>query len=370
MIFRNVLLVLCLTVVTGTILPIEASAQSAREQELLNRLSRLQNEIETLSQSVYRDEDLPAKKQRQVYRGADNSGSYKSVEQARILADVEIRLSQLENELRVLTGRLEEQNHRIRMIENRLGGGNAYESPVRGHQGGNAGFETSGTAPYGGQDDGNVSVSSLLNHGSKPQIESTVLEQNLPAYLRNTIRNQQSGEQGKVATGQLGVLRVNPDGTTEAVDGVAEGGAQGAAPVVNGEGAVTAAADPNSIYQQAFSLLRDKNYDEAEKYFRNFLSSFPDHNLVQNAKYWLGETYYVRDDFERAARLFAEGYQRFPEGSKAPDNLLKLGLSLGHLGNKTDACLTLAQIRRKFSRGAGAVLERAEQEMADMGCKN
>lgn len=368
---RNVLLFLCLTFVTGTMLSVEASAQTAREQELLNRLNRLQNEIETLSQSVYRDEALPPQKQRQAGNSADSAGSYKSIEQARLLADVEIRLSQLENELRVLTGRLEEQNHRIRILENRLGGGNPYGSPVRGQQGGqdgSSGFDTSGAAPY--SPDGNVSVSSLLNHGSKPQIEATVLEQNLPDYLRNSIRNQQSGEQGKVATGQLGVLRVNPDGTTEAVSGVVEDGAQGSVPVVTGEGGAVAGVDPNSIYQKAFSLLRDKNYEEAEKYFRNFLSSFPDHNLVQNAKYWLGETYYVRDDFERAARLFAEGYQRFPEGSKAPDNLLKLGLSLGHMGNKTDACLTLAQIQRKFSRGAGAVLERAEQEMADMGCKN
>lgn len=367
--FRYILSFLCLTLVVMTVLSAETSAQTAREQELLNRLGRLQNEIETLSQSVYRDEELPAKKQRQTFSRSDNS-SYKSVEQARLLADVEIRLSQLENELRVLTGRLEEQNHRIRMLEGRLGSGSSYDSSRTGR----SGFEASDTYGYRADSsmNGNVPVSSLLNHGSKKlDIESTVLEQNLPAYLRNSIRNQQGEEQGNVAatvsTGQLGVLRVKPDGTTEAVSDNAIAGQVATPPAARRQ---TPDVDPNSLYQQAFSLLRDKKYGEAEKSFQNFLSSFPEHNLVQNAKYWLGETYYVRDDFERAARLFAEGYQLFPEGPKAPDNLLKLGLSLAHMGNKTDACLTLSQLKRKFRRGAGAVLERAEREMADIGCQN
>lgn len=388
--FRKSLWALCLIFILVNI-AVPAHAQSAREQELINRLERLQNEVETLSHSLYRGEKPDAEAVRR--HAAD---PYRNVEQSRIQADLEVRMSQLQNELRVLTGRLEEQNHRIRILENKLSGtaatnmsagagfsgpsqaapyGTPY-NPARGVMQAPSAHEALAPYPQGqvmGQAPGgdSLSVSSLLNHGAPQQHNPApqMMEQNLPEYLRNSI--QSAPADGKIR-GQLGVLRINPDGSTEAVSGLP---ADGEVPAnqVNTSGEMPSpqdlAGDPNAIYQQAFSFLRDKNYAQAEKYFRDFLSSFPEHNLVQNAKYWLGETYYVRDDFERAARLFAEGYQTYPQGSKAPDNLLKLGLSLANLGNQKDACLTLSQLKRKFQTGAGPVLDRAEREMQDMNCQ-
>jgi len=76
----------------------------------------------------------------------------------------------------------------------------------------------------------------------------------------------------------------------------------------------------------------------------------------------------VRGDFQRAARIFAEGYQQYPDSAKTPDNLLKLGLSLSSIGNDKDACIAFNQLKKDFSSGSGPVLRRAEQEIERLGC--
>jgi TolA-binding protein len=58
----------------------------------------------------------------------------------------------------------------------------------------------------------------------------------------------------------------------------------------------------------------------------------------------LGETFYVRNDFKNAAVAFAEGYQKYPNSQKAPDNLLKLAMALGQQGQQQNACVALSQL--------------------------
>ena len=69
-----------------------------------------------------------------------------------------------------------------------------------------------------------------------------------------------------------------------------------------------------------------------------FIQQFPNDQLAGNAQYWLGETYYVRKRYNDAATAFAFGYQKYPKSGKGADDLLKLGMSLGSLGQKQDAC--------------------------------
>ena len=83
---------------------------------------------------------------------------------------------------------------------------------------------------------------------------------------------------------------------------------------------------------------------------RNFIQAHPDHELSGNAQYWLGETYYVRKNYEDAVVAYLEGYQKYPKNQKAPDNLLKLGMSLANLGKKQEACATFTQLRQKFPK--------------------
>ena len=90
--------------------------------------------------------------------------------------------------------------------------------------------------------------------------------------------------------------------------------------------------------------------------------------LAGNAQYWLGETYYVRGDYQRAAVAFAEGFQKYPNSGKAADNLLKLGMSLGEMGKKQDACTALSQLVSKYPGAPEDLLVRARREKEHYGC--
>lgn len=131
-----------------------------------------------------------------------------------------------------------------------------------------------------------------------------------------------------------------------------------------------AGADPaGALYENGFADIRAAKYESAETKFKKFVESYPSHSLAGNAQYWLGETYYVRGNYQQAAKMFAQGYQDYPQGQKAADSLLKLGLSLAKMGNKEDACLSLKQIEKQFPGGQNTAVQRAQQEIKQLGCK-
>jgi TolA-binding protein len=82
----------------------------------------------------------------------------------------------------------------------------------------------------------------------------------------------------------------------------------------------------------------------------------------------LGETYYVRKQYTDAAIIFSDGYERFPEGSKAPDNLLKLGKSLAAVGEIAAACKTYSELLRQFPNANTRILANAKGEFGRAGC--
>lgn len=138
-----------------------------------------------------------------------------------------------------------------------------------------------------------------------------------------------------------------------------------------GASAQTAAlpdGDAATQYDHAFGLLRQARWDEAQAALEAFLEQHPDDRLSGNAKYWLGETHYVRGDYVSAARVFAEGFQSYPDSSKAPDNLLKLGMSLGMLDRQDDACGTLVELERRYSDAPAQILQRSRTERERLGC--
>lgn len=121
-------------------------------------------------------------------------------------------------------------------------------------------------------------------------------------------------------------------------------------------------------YNYAFKLLNQAKYPEAGASFAAFAQNYPKDPLIGNAYYWLGETYYVRRDYVKAADDFRQGYESMPAGPKAADNLLKLAMSLNALKKNKEACVVLKQIVVKFGN-AGNMKLRAEQEMNAIGCK-
>ncbi len=125
---------------------------------------------------------------------------------------------------------------------------------------------------------------------------------------------------------------------------------------------------PEQRYDVAFGLLQSKRFGEAETSFEQFVADHPDHELAGNAQYWLGETYYVQGDYERAASAFLEGYKNYRSSSKSPDNLLKLGVTLVILNQQADACAVFAELKDRYPNAQNSIKRRAKREAQKAGC--
>ena len=87
---------------------------------------------------------------------------------------------------------------------------------------------------------------------------------------------------------------------------------------------------------------------EAEISLLQFLKDHPEDALAGNAQYWLGQSYYARGEYTSATRTFLEGMSKYPESPKAPAFLLKVGMSLNNLGEKSEACEVYRELNARF----------------------
>ena len=117
---------------------------------------------------------------------------------------------------------------------------------------------------------------------------------------------------------------------------------------------------PEAQYEFAYAQLlqaqrEQGDFGRAEGALKAFVAANPSHRLAGNAQYWLGETYYVRRDYQNAAVTFAEGFQKYPNSEKAPDNLLKLGMAMGQLNQKARACGTLGELEKRYPQASASI---------------
>jgi tol-pal system protein YbgF len=125
----------------------------------------------------------------------------------------------------------------------------------------------------------------------------------------------------------------------------------------------------NAHYSYAFKLMNDRKFSAASESFEAFVKKYPADPLIANAYYWLGESYYVRSEFASAAESFRKGFEADAKSQKAPDNLLKLGMSLGALKQKDQACVVYKQLIRKYGARAPETRTRAQREYGQLGCR-
>ncbi len=128
------------------------------------------------------------------------------------------------------------------------------------------------------------------------------------------------------------------------------------------------AVDPDQAFDAARSRLLDGDFDGAQLGFEAFVARFPDHGNSGEAYYWLGETFFVRDDFGSAADNYIASLRAQPDGAKAPDALIRLAASLRGLGRVDEACGTLNQFSRQFPNASPESRERASREAVRANC--
>ncbi len=332
--FKYALLIAISLVFTTLVLSLPAQAQDTN-----SRLSRIENEIQTLSRAVFRGEMPPAG----VVSAGDNTSA----------AGTELRLQEIEMELRSLTGKIEQQHFQTRQLQDTVEKTIAdmemriAELEMRLSDGRRSSYPSPGSADVPSGLQAKTVEGAGATSPAVPGFETRIIGLGEP---------RKSSSDTAPTTGRLGTLSY-PVETAEANESSTE------------LPSAVLAGDPTDSYERAFSLLRDRNYSASGDAFQAFLDRYPGHDLAPNAKYWLGETFYVRNDFERAARVFAEAYQQYPDGPKGPDNLLKLGMALAGLGKKEDACLAYAQLQKEYPKGAVPILARADKEMDALDCR-
>jgi tol-pal system protein YbgF len=128
------------------------------------------------------------------------------------------------------------------------------------------------------------------------------------------------------------------------------------------------ASDSPDEYEAAYSLVLNRRYDQAEMAFRSFLTGHPKDRMVPNALYWLGESYLQRKQFEDAAEQYLKIYQSHSQSKVAPDGLVKLAVALRGMGQKEQACATLAEVTRKYPQSSGEVRTSVEREQKLTAC--
>ncbi len=130
----------------------------------------------------------------------------------------------------------------------------------------------------------------------------------------------------------------------------------------------TATGSSKSVYDSAYAAITAKQYEQAEMGFRQFLQSSPRDRLVPNATYWLGESYFRRNRHKDAAENYLKVTTDHAKAAIAPDAMLKLGMSLNALGARAQACATAAQLAVKYPQAGDTVRQGVEREQRRARC--
>ena len=269
-----------------------ASLAQAQSNDVLNRINRLENELDTLNRAVYKGEQpamptqIPSAPPTPLYNTSSGGASN--------LGGVEIRIQQMENQVRELTGQMELQTYEIDQVKERL---------------------------------------------------DTII-----ARMDAQQEQQQQQAAAQPPQNPFGAVDIKPP-EIKGMQTILPGG-----------------KNETSLYEQSFAALKAERFSHAQDGFEDFLEQYPNHALASNAKYWLGETFYVQGKYDAAAKVFAQGFQSYPESTKSPDILLKLGMSLAGMGKTRDACVALSQVKVKFPNGYDAVVDRAAKEQQKLSC--
>ncbi|MBB6221987.1 tol-pal system protein YbgF [Rhizobium leguminosarum] len=278
--------------------------------------------------------------------------------------DAEVRVQQLEEQLRQLNGRIEEMSFqllqmqetirkqqednefRFQQLEKTGASGGGTKAPVKKS-------ETDTAPAASGGDD----VARVIQ---APQGAETAPSTNVPS---NTGLGQPPKELGSIDFDQNG----NPvGGTVDANAGVGSGPIPNANP---GAPQQTASLGGEADqYKSAYGHVLSGDYSTAEQEFTQYITRYPSSARAADANFWLGEALYSQGKYNEAAKTFLNAHQKYGTSEKAPEMLLKLGMSLAALDNTETACATLREVSKRYPKASRAVISKVASEQKRLAC--
>jgi len=292
-------------------------------------LEIIQKDIKTLEKAVYSESSNSSV-------NLSNETSFQNNSED-VLTRHLLKLSEIENQFQQLTNRFEEINFKLDKLSNRLSKVQA-DNQVRFQD-----IENVITS-----EDGNIKLSKKKFTKENESLPGTSTPQDLGSisYKDNTTSETTQQTQSIETTASI---------VTE---------------TFQSEEKILPNEAPDKQYEFATSFLKVGDYPTAERAFREFVLTNPDHNLAGNAQYWYAETFRIRQLYTDAASAYLEGYQKYPKGEKAPINLLKLGVSMVQIGEKDQGCKMINGVEKQYPKANQSVIQKAKYESQKFECKN
>ena len=294
-------------------------AEEDETKSILLQLEILQKDIKTLEKAVYSQPSIDT-----------NNGGELSNNNSDVLTQHLLKLSDLEEQFKILTNSFEEINFKLDKLSSRItkvqtdnqmrfrdlekyslgkSSNTALSEPKK--------LPGSGEAQdLGGVSDSDIAAAEQIQKTQSIESVSTVVTENTP-------RNE----------------NILPDTT------------------------------PEEQYKFAISFIKVGDYETAEFALREFVDINSGHQLAGNAQYWYGETFRVRQLYQDAASAYLDGYQKYPKSTKAPVNLLKLGVMLVQIGEKEQGCSMIIGIKDQYPEANQSVIQKAEYEKKKFNCE-
>lgn len=292
----------------------------AQDTELiLQELQILQKDIQTLEKAVYS----------QPGTGMSSSGKTSNSNDD-VLTQHLLKLSDLEEQFKILTNNFEEVSFKLDKLSSRIT---------------------------------KVQADNQLRF---QELERSGLDQGTSTVSSGIIKLPGSGEAqdlGGVSDSDIASLeQVQKTQSVESVGTVVTETAQRTEKILP-------ETSPEEQYKFAISFLKVGDYETAEFALREFVDVNSNHDLAGNAQFWYGETFRIRQLYQDAATAYLDGYQKYPKSKKAPRNLLELGVMMVQLGEKTQGCKMILGVKKQYPTASQSVIQRAEYNRKKFGCE-
>ena len=289
------------------------------ENSILKQLEVLQEDIKTLEKAVY-SQDVKTTFDEGSLSGEDND----------VLTKHLLKLSELEEQFKILTNNFEEINFKLDKLSNRITKVQT-DNQMR--------FQDLETSKLNMEGKTDLNVSKKLPGSGESEDLGSISDSDI-ASIEQVQKTQSIESVGTVITETATRSeKILPEVT------------------------------PEEQYKFAVSFIKVGDYETAELALREFVDYNPKHQLAGNAQYWYGETFRVRQLYQDAATAYLDGYQKYPKSKKAPVNLLKLGVMLVQIGEKEQGCSMILGIKDQYPKANQSVIQKAEYEKKKFNCE-
>jgi len=303
-------------------------SSSADNHNIYETLEIIKKDLKTLEKAVYSNSN--------EFDNTNTSSSLGDNNSEDVLTRHLLKLSEIENQFQELTNKFEEINFKLDKLSNRL-------SKV--------------------QSDNQLRFQDLETVLSTGEISNQI--------IKNTANGNSEILPGSSEPQDLGSISYKDNSqneTTQKIQSV-ETTASIVTETFQAEEKILPEVSADKQYEFATSFLKVGDYATAERAFREFVITNPEHKLAGNAQYWYAETFRIRQLYTDAASAYLEGYQKYPKGEKAPINLLKLGVSMIQIGEKDQGCKMISAVEKQYPDANQSVIQKAKYESQKFECK-